>query len=130
MRLIDLDSLTPGEMDELAWLLRREAAWARRTLSEDRAWAAWASAPLTPGWALSCLSDVGRVRIATRILITLDHWRADQIRDAMLAVALHVCPERGIAELAVAAGIEDAEAILGVRRDDVLDARPVGSECA
>ena len=101
-------------MDELAWLLREEAARARRRLTEDRAWGAWASAPLTPGWALSGLRDVGRVRIATRMLVTLDRWRPEQIRDSMLAVALHVCPERGIAELAVAAGIEDAETVIAI----------------
>jgi hypothetical protein len=45
--------------------------------------------------------------------MTIDLWQPHQIRKAMLAVALHVCPDAVIAEMAVDAGIEDGTRILG-----------------
>jgi hypothetical protein len=114
MRRVDLDNLDVGQREELGYLLLEEARRLRRTLREDAAWGAWQAAPLAgTGWATSDLADVGRVRIAVRRLMTLDHWEPHQIREAMMAVALHVCPERGIAHLAVEAGIEDGTRILG-----------------
>jgi hypothetical protein len=114
MRRVDLDNLDVGQREELGYLLLEEARRLRRTLREDAAWGAWQAAPLAgTGWATSDLADVGRIRIATRRLMTIDLWQPHQIRKAMLAVALHVCPDAVIAEMAVDAGIEDGTRILG-----------------
>jgi hypothetical protein len=114
VRLVDLDNLSIGMRDELGSLLREEARRLRRTLDEEQAWGAWRDAPLEgTGWEYSLLADVGRVRVGTRRLMTVDRWQAHQIVDAMLAVALHVCPDAEIARLAIWAGIADAQRILG-----------------
>jgi hypothetical protein len=111
-RTVDLDVLSPGELDELAWLLRDEAARGRRRLPVEEAWAAFHAAPLTPAWERSQLADVGRVRAAARWLI-IGGWRPEQIIDAMLAVAIHVSPDKGVAEEAVAAGVVDGNRVRG-----------------
>jgi hypothetical protein len=111
-RLLDIDELSASEKDEWAHLLSREAARDRRTLTTTEAYEAFLAAPLTGGWVNSHLADVGRIRIATHRLIVVDRWRPDQIVLAMTTLAIHVCPEKGIAELAIADGIEDALEIL------------------
>jgi hypothetical protein len=112
-RVLVLDGLTSGELDEWACLLREEAARRRRAMTAEQAWVAFNAAPLTPGWQRSRLADVGRVRIATRRLITIDRWRPDQITEAMKTLAIFVCPDPVIGEMAVAGGIQDAMEILG-----------------
>jgi hypothetical protein len=116
-RLVDIDDLTISQRDELGALLREEARRLRRTLTEDAAWGAFRSAPVEgTGWATSVLIDVGRVRVGTRRLMTIDGWKPHQIREAMLAVALHVAPDPVVAEMAVDAGIEDGLKVLGSDR--------------
>lgn len=112
-RVIDLDNLTPGEKEEWAYLAQREAARDRRTLTTTEALDAWMTAPLTEGWKRSRYADVGRVRIAARRLITIDRWKPHQIRLALTTLAVHVCPDAQIAQMAIEAGIEDALEILG-----------------
>lgn len=111
--IVDTDTLTAGEKDELASLLRDEARRERRRLTESEAWGAFWTARLTPGWASSDFADIGRVRIACRQLLVLERWQAHQVVEAMTAVAMHVCPEAGIAHMAVEAGIADALRLLG-----------------
>jgi len=53
------------------------------------------NAPLTPAWKVSVLSDVGRVRIATRILVERG-WRPEQVVEALCSVALELVPHPSI----------------------------------
>jgi len=103
-----LDQLAPDDLDHLGHVLLDRARRRRTRLTEEQAWAAWQAAPLTTDWAASVLVDVGRVRIATRLLIDQWGYSPQRVAEAMLPVALHVCPDAGIAELAVAAGLADA----------------------
>jgi hypothetical protein len=112
LRVLDLDALSTAEKDELGYLLRREAARERRVLSTSEALEAFLSAPVSEWWARSRYNAVGRIRIACRRLIVIDRWRREQIRLAMSVLAIHVCPDAQIAEMAVEAGIEDAFQIL------------------
>lgn len=113
MRLVDLNRLSPAELDELGALLRDEAARRRVRLSGAEAWRAWETVALTPGWQRSRWADIGRLRLATRRLIG-QGWRAEQVAEPMLAVAQIVVEralgraDRKIAEAAVAGGIADA----------------------
>ena len=86
------------------------AAERRRQLTVDEAWAAYNAAPLTPAWELSIIPEVGRVRIATRILIGERRLHPEQVVDAMSAIAEEVCIHPAIALEAVAAGIADGMA--------------------
>jgi len=111
--MVDLDLLSVGALDELGYLLQEEARRRRRTLDDPAAWGAFEAAEelLTDGWRSSSLKDVGKVRTACRRLI-VEGWRAEQIIDAMTRIALHTCPEAGVAHLAVAEGIVDGEMVL------------------
>jgi hypothetical protein len=64
-----VSSLNPGTLDELGSSLRELARLRRVQITVDEARSAIQAAPLTKGWLSSGFSDVGRVRVATRILI-------------------------------------------------------------
>jgi hypothetical protein len=102
-----LDHYDPDILDHLGSNLRERARLRRTPLSVEEARRALESLPLTPSWKASNLADVGRVRIATRILIERG-WRPEQIAESMCAVALMLVPHPSIAPEAVAAGIADA----------------------
>jgi hypothetical protein len=104
---LDLDGLNPKELEELAWAIRQEAERRRRHLSVEAAFEAWRQAPLSERGERSPMADVLRVRNATSRLIHEYGWRPEQVVAAMTEVALHVSPDRGVAEEAVAAGIAD-----------------------
>jgi hypothetical protein len=92
-----VDQLNVEQLGQLGALLTARANL-RRTLTEQACWDAVMAAPLT---------DVGRVRIACRILIIHRHLHPEQIYDPMLSVAHMVCPHPSTAEEVVACGIAD-----------------------
>jgi hypothetical protein len=105
-----LERFGPDALDHFGSALRERARLLRTPLSVAEAQKAIQSAPLTPAWEASCLANVGRVRIATRILIER-RWRPEQIAESMCTVALALVPHPSIAPEAVAAGIADAAVV-------------------
>jgi hypothetical protein len=101
-----VDQLNVEQLGQLGALLTARANL-RRTLTEQACWDAVMAAPLTEGWLRSRFADVGRVRIACRILIIHRHLHPEQIYDPMLSVAHMVCPHPSTAEEVVACGIAD-----------------------
>jgi hypothetical protein len=102
-----LDSLDGDSLAHLGAALMERARLRRRSLTVEEALEAIRNAPLSPSWESSNLSDVGRVVIATRLLIQRG-WRADQIVDALCEAALDFVPHPTIAPEAVAKGIAEA----------------------
>ena len=113
-------AVTPEQFERIVWsldekslghlgsLLIERARLRRAQITIAEARAAIGSAPLTPGWESSQLADVGRVRIATRILIERG-YHPSQVAQSMCEVALGLVPHPSIAPEAVAAGIADAQ---------------------
>jgi hypothetical protein len=99
--------LDSNSLDHLASNMHERAALRRVPISPEEAREAIDAAPLTPGWQSSCMPEVGRVRVATRILIERG-YHPTQIAEAMCAAALPLMPHPSIAPEAVAAGIADA----------------------
>jgi hypothetical protein len=106
-----LNQMDAETLGHLGSILLERARLRRRLLTVDEAETAVNNAPLTPGWERSRYADVGRVRIATRILIQR-RWHPEQIAHAMGTIALRICPEPGIAVEAIAAGIADAHGMV------------------
>jgi hypothetical protein len=98
--------LGADELAQLGAIFTARAAQRRRTLTMAEAWKAWESAPLTSGWERSQLSDVGRVRIATRLLLERG-LHPEQVVASMTEVALAVCPHPLVAVEVVAVGLAD-----------------------
>jgi hypothetical protein len=113
-----LHMLSANDCDSLAGILRERAIRRRVLLTYDEARTAVTNAPISAFWQASPYTDVGRVRTATRLLVSERHWHPDQIRDALLTVAHEVCPHPLIATKAVDAGILDGLAILKDRSED------------
>jgi hypothetical protein len=104
-----LERLNSNDLDHLGAALRARAAERRaRRLTIEEASEAVRTAPLSTAWESSSLADVGRVRIATRILIERG-WHAEQVVQALCHVALGLVPHPSIATEAIAMGIADAE---------------------
>jgi hypothetical protein len=99
--------LGADELAHLAGVLHARAADRRRQLTIEEAWSAYDAAPLTPAWELSIVPEVGRVRIATRILVGDRRMHPEQVADAMTVVAERVCVHPAVAVEVVAAGIVD-----------------------
>lgn len=106
-----LTKMQPAEIDELAHLLHERAARDRRRLTTDEARAAMATAKLSPAWQESILSDVGRIRCATKELM-LTGWRSEQIATALATAGLEIEADGGLVALSIAAGIADAQRLL------------------
>jgi hypothetical protein len=102
-----IGSLDADGKAHVGTILLARAAEERRQLTVEEAWAAYNAAPLTPAWELSIIPEVGRVRIATRILVGERRLHPEQVVDAMSAVAEEVCIHPAIAFEAVAVGIAD-----------------------
>ena len=99
--------LGADELAQLGAVLTARAAERRRQLTVEEGWAAYNAAPLTPAWELSIIPEVGRIRVATRILVGDRRLHPEQVVDAMSAVAEEVCIHPAIAFEAVAVGIAD-----------------------
>jgi uncharacterized membrane-anchored protein len=104
-----LDGLNADSLDHLGCVLRERAKLRRVFLTKDEARAAVLTAPLSPAWERSQLSDVGRVRTAARLLVQRG-YHPEQVVDSMTTVAFEEVGHRGIAEEAVASGLADGMA--------------------
>ena len=112
-----LDQLDGEALDQLGATLRERARHRRMLLTEDEARTAIENAPLTPAWESSQLADVGRVRIATRLLVERG-WHPEQVAPAMTSVAQLVVGHPAVAMEAIAHGIADGLATReGANRD-------------
>ena len=112
----DPDKMTPGELEEIAVLLRERAATQRRnglTLEEARELVA--SVPLSLAADASCLRGVLAVRAATRRLVLAGRPPA-QIVGPLVTIALEAFDDVGVARNAVAYGIADAKRAAGHAR--------------
>ena len=94
-------------LEQLASSMRERAKTRREPVTPEEAREAIESAALTPGWESSSMPEVGRVRIATRVLIERG-YHPTQVAGAMCAAALPLMPHPSVAPEAVAAGIADA----------------------
>lgn len=99
--------LGADELAHLAGVLQARAANRRRGLTIEEGWAAYNAAPLSSSWELSIVPEVGRVRIATRVLVGERGMHPEQVVDAMTAIAEGVCVHPAVAMEVVAAGIAD-----------------------
>jgi hypothetical protein len=94
-------------LEQLASSMRERAKTRREPVTPEEAGEAIESAALPPGWESSCMPEVGRVRIATRVLIERE-YHPTQVAGAMCDAALPLMPHPSVAPEAVAAGIADA----------------------
>ncbi len=104
-----LEHLGAEDLDHLGASLRARASERRsRRLSTEEAREAVRTAPLSPAWETSDLADVGRIRIATMLLLGRG-WHAEQVVDGLAEVALSIAPHSALAVEAIAAGLRDAK---------------------
>ena len=104
---LDLDRMSPDELEEHAYTLRRLAASRRKALTIEEARETVATVVLSPEGEASRYRGVLAVRAATKRLVRTG-WAPAQIVSAMVDVALESCPDIGVARTAVAFGIADA----------------------
>ena len=108
----DLEAVVgPLSADQLAHLgaaFTARAAERRRMLTEDECRTAIKSAPLTPAWQRSQLSDIGRVRIACCLLVAEHRLHPERFAELMTSVAEEIISlGHEVAVEAVGAGIAD-----------------------
>jgi hypothetical protein len=103
-----LDDLSANALDSLGSILRERARHRRVQITYEQAESAIETAPLSAAWARSQWADVGRVRAATRILISQGWLHPEQVQEPMVVVAMGIIGHRDIAKEAVAGGIADA----------------------
>ena len=117
--LVDLSNalnyLSARDCESLARILLDRVERRRFLLTYEDALVAYERAPISNWWLASQFTEIGRVRTATRILISQRNWHPEQIRDAMMTVSHDVCPHPLIAAKAVEAGIRDGLSILKER---------------